>query len=60
VARVIATITPVFNPRVIYLGGGNAKHVKIELPPHVKITPNVAGLLGGIALWHDAGPRAKP
>jgi polyphosphate glucokinase len=58
VARVVATITPVFNPRVIYLGGGNAKHVKIELPPHVKITPNVAGLLGGIALWHDVAPGA--
>jgi polyphosphate glucokinase len=54
VQRVIATIQPVFNPRVIYLGGGNAKHVKIELPSNVKITPNLAGLLGGIALWHDA------
>ncbi len=53
VARVLATIEPVFNPRRVYLGGGNAKHVKIELPPNVKITSNEAGLLGGIALWHD-------
>jgi polyphosphate glucokinase len=53
VARVLATIEPVFNPRRVYLGGGNAKHVMIELPRNVKITANVAGLLGGIALWHD-------
>jgi polyphosphate glucokinase len=53
VAQVIATIDPVFNPHQIYLGGGNARHLTITLPPHVKITPNVAGLLGGIALWHD-------
>jgi polyphosphate glucokinase len=43
----------IFNPSQIYLGGGNAKHVRIELPPHVKVTENVAGLLGGIALWQD-------
>jgi polyphosphate glucokinase len=51
VARVVAQIEPVWNPRQIYLGGGNAKHLKTKLPPHVKLTPNVAGLLGGIALW---------
>ena len=51
VAKVIAQIDPIWNPQHIYLGGGNAKHLKIELPPHVSITPNVAGLLGGIALW---------
>jgi polyphosphate glucokinase len=53
VGRVIATVEPIFNPRVLYLGGGNAKHLKLELPPNVKVTENVAGLLGGIALWHD-------
>ena len=53
VARVLATIDPIFNPHHIYLGGGNAKHVKLDLPAHVTITENVAGLLGGIALWHD-------
>jgi polyphosphate glucokinase len=67
VARVVAQIEPVWNPRQIYLGGGNAKHLKTKLPPHVKLTPNVAGLLGGIALWRtdkspdeteiSAGPR---
>jgi polyphosphate glucokinase len=54
VARVVAQIEPVWNPRQLYLGGGNAKHLKIELPPCVKLTPNVAGLTGGIALWRTA------
>jgi len=54
VGKVIAQLLPIFNPRVMYLGGGNAKHLKIELPENVKIVDNVAGLLGGIALWRDS------
>ncbi len=53
VARVIAQVIPVFNPDRIYLGGGNSKHLRIALPPRVKVTPNEAGLLGGLALWKD-------
>ena len=53
VAKVLAQIEPIWNPREIYLGGGNAKHLTITLPPNVKVTANVAGLLGGIALWGD-------
>ncbi len=52
VAEVLAQIDPIWNPRRIYLGGGNAKHLRIELPKHVRITDNVAGLLGGIRLWN--------
>jgi len=59
VEKVIAQIHPVWNPRHLYLGGGNAKHLTIELPPHITITPNVAGLLGGIVLWHDR-PSGAP
>jgi polyphosphate glucokinase len=51
VGRVLAQIEPIWNPDHIYLGGGNAKHLVMELPPHVTITSNLAGLLGGIALW---------
>jgi polyphosphate glucokinase len=54
VARVVAQVEPIFNPQFLYLGGGNAKHLKLELPPHVRIVSNQAGLLGGIALWKDA------
>jgi polyphosphate glucokinase len=51
VAEVLAQIDPIWNPRRIYVGGGNAKHLRLDLPPHVRITDNVAGLLGGIRLW---------
>jgi polyphosphate glucokinase len=53
VEKIIAQIDPIWNPRRIYLGGGNAKHLKCKLPEHVTVTQNVAGLLGGIALWRD-------
>ncbi len=53
VAAVLAQIEPIWNPRRIYIGGGNAKHLRLELPPHVRVTDNVAGLLGGIRLWDE-------
>ena len=53
VERVVNQVLPIWNPRKLYLGGGNAKHLKLELPPNVEITSNVAGLLGGIALWKE-------
>lgn len=53
VARVIAQIEPIWNPSRIYVGGGNAKHLRLDRMPHVRITDNVAGLLGGIRLWED-------
>ncbi|MBX3159921.1 MAG: ROK family protein [Deltaproteobacteria bacterium] len=56
VREVIAQVLPIWNPRKLYLGGGNAKHIKFALPDNVTITPNIAGLVGGIALWRDAKP----
>lgn len=51
VLRVLQQIQPIFNPDHIYLGGGNAKHWKGELPANVSLVENTAGLLGGIKLW---------
>ena len=51
--KALDQIDPIWNPRQIYLGGGNAKNVRIALPDHVKLVSNVAGLLGGIALWRN-------
>lgn len=51
VDRVIAQVLPIWNPRVLYLGGGNARLIRGKLPPNVRVVENVAGLLGGIALW---------
>ncbi len=53
VQEVVEQVLPIWNPRRLYLGGGNAKKVKCDLPKNVSLTQNVAGLLGGIALWHD-------
>jgi polyphosphate glucokinase len=53
VLKVIEQVLPIWNPRKLYLGGGNAKHLKLELPADVEVTSNLAGLIGGIALWND-------
>jgi polyphosphate glucokinase len=53
VSRVIDQVLPIWNPHKLYLGGGNAKHLTIPLPANVEVSSNLAGLLGGIALWHD-------
>jgi polyphosphate glucokinase len=51
VLRVVQQLEPIFNYRVLYLGGGNAKKLKVDLPENVKRVDNVAGLLGGVRLW---------
>jgi polyphosphate glucokinase len=35
----------------LYIGGGNAKYVKLLLPENVRIVSNEAGITGGIRLW---------
>lgn len=35
----------------LYIGGGNARHIKMKLPRDVSVVDNTAGLLGGIRLW---------
>ncbi|MCY7278342.1 MAG: ROK family protein [Phormidesmis sp. CAN_BIN44] len=51
--KAIASLRSLFNYDRLYIGGGNTNKVTIELPPNVKIVPNVSGLLGGIVLWRD-------
>lgn len=53
VMQAIASLEHLFNYDTLYIGGGNARRLRLDLPPNVKIIPNVAGLLGGIALWRD-------
>ena len=52
-AEAINLMSNIFNFDHLYIGGGNAKDIKIDLPPNVHITDNLAGLLGGIKLWED-------
>jgi polyphosphate glucokinase len=35
----------------MYVGGGNAKHLTLELGPQVERISNLAGITGGIRLW---------
>jgi polyphosphate glucokinase len=55
VKKVIAQLAPIFNYRVLYLGGGNAKEIDFKLPGNVKLVENIAGLLGGVKLWQQPG-----
>ena len=49
----IATLDHAFNYDHLYIGGGNAQKIITKLPSNTRIVENVAGLLGGIALWKD-------
>jgi polyphosphate glucokinase len=60
VQKVIEQVLPIWNPTRLYIGGGNAKHLKLELPENVEIISNLAGLLGGIKLWTDGNSQAQP
>jgi polyphosphate glucokinase len=52
VLEVLEQIQPIFNPRRIFLGGGNAKRlIKDSLPENVTVVDNVAGLLGCVKLF---------
>lgn len=35
----------------LYIGGGNARKITREMPPHVKLVSNTAGITGGVRLW---------
>ena len=51
VSRVIALVRTLLNFDRLYLGGGNAVHITLELPPDVTIVSNLAGITGGVRLW---------
>jgi polyphosphate glucokinase len=53
------TLQLVFNPRVLYLGGGNSRLVARPLPRGVRVVGNIAGLLGAIRLWSPRPTRAR-
>ncbi len=50
--KAIASLQHLFNYDFLYIGGGEAKFVKLDLPENIKIISNLNGLLGGIALWN--------
>ena len=50
-AKAIEQIERMFNYDVLYIGGGNAANITIDLPRNVKRVDNISGLLGGVRLW---------
>jgi polyphosphate glucokinase len=36
---------------LLHIGGGNARHIRLELEQNVHIVPNDAGIIGGVRLW---------
>jgi polyphosphate glucokinase len=53
VGEMIDMLSAIFNYDHLHIGGGNAEHIKIDLPSNVSLFDNVDGMSGGIRLWED-------
>jgi polyphosphate glucokinase len=51
VAHALACISGLTGYDTLYIGGGNARHLKLELEKNIHIVPNEAGIIGGVRLW---------
>jgi polyphosphate glucokinase len=49
--RVLTSITTLVGFDTLYIGGGNAKQIELELGPHIRQVSNEAGITGGVRLW---------
>jgi polyphosphate glucokinase len=49
--RVLACITTLVGFDTLYIGGGNAKEVDLDLAPNIRLVANTAGITGGVRLW---------
>ena len=54
VLRTIEAVDSLLHYDVLYLGGGNAQHLSVDLPGSVRIASNDNGITGGIYLWDEA------
>jgi polyphosphate glucokinase len=50
-ATAISNLQVLFNYDHLYIGGGNTRHITLELAPNVTVIDPNAGILGGIRLW---------
>lgn len=57
VRRAIDNINTLTSCDTLFIGGGNAKYVQLELPATVQIVSNQAGITGGIRLWDAVSDR---
>jgi polyphosphate glucokinase len=51
VAHVIDILDALLNFDHLFIGGGNSRHIALELPKSVTLVPNDAGIEGGGVLW---------
>jgi polyphosphate glucokinase len=54
VLKTIEAVDSLLHYDALYLGGGNAQHLAVDLPRNVKIASNDTGITGGIHLWDEA------
>lgn len=54
VRRVLEQMEVLANPDALLVGGGNARLIDWELPAHVRLVGNEAGVTGGVRLWDAA------
>jgi polyphosphate glucokinase len=54
VEHALDLLNTLLNPDLVYIGGGNARHLNFKLAKNTKVVSNEAGILGGIALWEQA------
>ena len=53
-AKAVEIFRELTNFDKLYIGGGNAENVSIDLGPDVEIVSNILGMRGGIWLWKDS------
>ena len=51
VRRALDCINTLVGFDTLYIGGGNAKQVTLDLPANVQLVSNEAGITGGVRLW---------
>jgi polyphosphate glucokinase len=54
VRKAIGYIDALVTFDMLYIGGGNAKHVTFDLPERVHLVSNEAGITGGVRLWNTS------
>ena len=59
IMKTVETLNRVFFYDHLYLGGGNARLLKIKLPGNVSVVSNDAGMEGGAFVWLPKGPKNR-
>jgi polyphosphate glucokinase len=54
VKRALKCITVLVGYDTLYIGGGNAKNLDLDLSGNIRIVSNEAGITGGVRLWDKA------